>query len=122
MRLAKSGGVTGVMYPYAGIDSISMQVGGLYSTLGSNLWITFNGIFSNPNLENRSSITFCGQIIKYNSKDECLMLKWLMNQELLGCQVIDSDVEFLFNDKNLNVDIEIRKVKEFINRHRLSFN
>ena len=119
LNLYPNGAINGKLYPFAEFGNISKEVTGLYSIINSNCVLTFFCEFSDPNLISKTLISYLGEILNYADTNECLILRWLMIQDTPGTQVIDRDIEILFNSRHRDGVVETRKVKRYIRDHSL---
>ena len=119
LNLYPNGAINGKLYPFAEFGSISAEVTGLYSIINSNCVLSFFCEFSDPNLISKTLISYLGEILAYDDKNECLILRWLMIQDTPGSKVFDRDIEILFNSRHRDGVVETRKVKRYISNHSL---
>jgi hypothetical protein len=113
------GAINGKLYPFADVGSISKEISGLYSIINSNWVLSFFCEFRDPNLLSKTLISYLGEILTYDDKNECLILRWLMIQDTPVTKVIDRDIEILFNSRHRDGVVETRKVKSYISNHSL---
>lgn len=114
-----TGLASGYLYPYAKCPFISEEISGLCCMIDQNICLSFSCTFSNPNINTETHTTFSGEIIKYDNEKECLILKWLMFQDLINHKLIDSGTQILFDNKYRNEEIEMRKVQLYLKEHAL---
>ena len=119
LNLYPNGAINGKLYPFAEFGSISKEVTGLYSIINSNCVLSFFCEFSDPNLISKTLISYLGEILVYDEKNECLILQWLMIQDTPGSNVIDRDIAILYNSRHRDGVVEARKVKRYISNHSL---
>ena len=84
LNLYPNGAINGKLYPFAEFGSISKEVTGLYSIINSNCVLSFFCEFRDPNLISKTLISYLGEILTYDEKNECLILRWLMIQDTPG--------------------------------------
>ena len=114
-----NGAINGKLFPFAELGSISKEVTGLYSIINSNCVLSFFCEFRDPNLISKTLISYLGEILNYEAKNECLILRWLMIQDAPATNVIDRDIEILFNSRHRDGVVETRKVRRYISNHSL---
>jgi hypothetical protein len=120
LQLDPKGGITGTLYPFGNLDVFTAKISGLYSKINSNTALSFICEFANSNLTAKTFICFSGEIIKYEKKYECLILRWVMEQDTAGLEWVDRDIEILLSSKTQDWKGEILKVKEHIDKYSLS--
>jgi hypothetical protein len=111
------GGLTGHFYPFPNLSKIATEVKGLYSNVNKHEVIHVNCVFCNPNLLNTAQICFAGEIFEYDGQHECLMIKWLMIQEVLDIALIDGDLVIMLDAKYDDDGKEIEKINKYIEKH-----
>lgn len=114
-----NGAIHGKLFPFAEFGSISKEVSGLYSIIKSSCVLSFFCEFRDPNLISKTLISYLGEILTYDDKNECLILRWLMVQDTPGAKVTDRDFEILFNSRHRDGVVEMRKVQRYISSHSL---
>ena len=119
LNLYPNGAINGKLYPFAAFGSISKEVTGLYSIINSNCVLSLFCEFRDPNLISKTLISYLGEILTYDEKKECLILRWLMVQDAPATKIIDRDIEILFNSRHRDGVVEMRKVKRYISNHSL---
>lgn len=113
--------VSGKICPYTNLPSISSEVSGLYFTVNTHICLSFSCTFRNPNLVAETHTTFSGELMHYDSAKECLILKWLMFQDLMDLELIDTGSQILFDSKYVDEEIETRRAQLYLNRYALQF-
>ena len=119
LNFHNNGGITGILYPFAEFKTISGKVVGLYQKINAIIALTFLCEYSDPNLTSKSLITFSGKILRYEKENECLILKWLMIQDNIGCEIVDRDIEILLDSKHTDEQRETIKVKAHLNKYAM---
>src|SRR5688572_17142620 len=84
VQLDPKGDITGTLYPFENLEGITTKISGLYLKLNSNTILSFMCEFADPNLTAKTFICFSGEIIKYEKQYECLILRWVMEQNIAG--------------------------------------
>lgn len=120
LQLDVKGGITGTLYPFGNLNSITAEISGLYLDINSNTALSFMCEFADSNLTAKTFICFSGEIIKYEKKYECLILRWVMEQDTVGLEWVDRDIEILLSSKAQDWKGEILKVKEHIDKYSLT--
>lgn len=114
LHLAMSGGITGKLYPFGDVKSVSGELNGLYLQNNDRTEIGVTCDFSNPNLEGHTQLFFLGEIINYNLNRQCLILKWLAEHDLVWCKICDRDFEILLDSKYEDDRDELIKVRDHL--------
>lgn len=120
LQLNPNGGITGTLYPFGNLEGITAEISGLYLKLNSNIVLSFMCEFADPNLTAKTFICFSGEIIRYEKQCECLILRWVMEQNTAGCEWIDRDIDILLSSRNQDLKGEILKVKEHLGKYALA--
>lgn len=120
LQLDPKGGISGTLYPFGNLEVITAEISGLYLKLDSNTILSFMCEFADPNLTAKTFICFSGEIIRYEKQDECLILRWVMEQNTAGCEWLDRDIEILLSSREQDLKGEILKVKEHLGKNSLA--
>ncbi len=118
LTFSRNGGITGNLFPFPAFKSISSEISGLYTIINSNTVLSFLCEFKDPNLVTKTEILFEGEIVEYENNRECLIIKWLTMQNTLDCQIVDKDLEILFDTQNQN-GLEAVKIHAYMKQYAL---
>jgi hypothetical protein len=119
LQFDPNGGITGRLYPFGNLRGISANISGVFSTINSNIVLSFMCEFTDPNLTAKTFICFAGEIIKYEKEYECLILRWVMEQESAGVGFMDRDIEILLDAREMDLVGEMGKVRDYIGKNEL---
>jgi hypothetical protein len=119
LDFARSGGVTGKLFPFKSVPSISVDVSGLYLDVNDCTALALNCDFSNPNVEGATQMHFSGEVFNYDGQRECLIIRWLANQKFGWFETCDRDIEILLDSPIGDEHIEMIKIREHLKLHPL---
>ncbi|MGC3946349.1 MAG: hypothetical protein QM762_17825 [Chryseolinea sp.] len=119
--MTRRGGITGKLYPFGELNSISCDLSGLYIKNNDRTEIGVTCDFSDPNLDGCTQLLFLGEIINYNVDRECLILKWLAEHNLLWSKVCNRDFEILLGCKFEDERNELIKVRDYLTEYPLLY-
>ncbi|WP_276372816.1 hypothetical protein [Chryseolinea sp. H1M3-3] len=118
LTFSRNGGITGTLFPFPALKSISSDISGLYTIINSNTVLSFFCKFKNPNVITKTEILFEGEIIEYENNHECLIIKWLAIQNTFACQMVDKDIEILLDTQHQN-GLEAVKIHAYMKQYSL---
>lgn len=114
-----NGGITGRLYPFGKLKTISLEINGLYYMINDNIILSFMSEFEDPNLETKSFTCFSGEIINYENSYDCLILRWVMEQDGAGLEWTDRDIEILFDSGVRDFQEELNKIRGHLAQYAL---
>ena len=119
LDFARSGGITGKLFPFKGVPSVSVAVSGMFLDVNDCAAITLSCDFSNPNVEGSTQLFFSGEVFNYDGQRECLIIRWLANQKFGWFEMRERDVEILLDSRIEDERIEMIKIREHLKLHPL---